>query len=145
MAEYIYIPEQTVEYRQGVLLNGSYPCNRGSVLHQDGSSIFTLRGPSTMSGQCSARYQITFVGNIAVPTGGTVGEISLSVAQNGEALGQSLGAFTPAAVDQFGNVVATTYITVPIACCQNVSIQNTSSTAESITVRNANLVITRIA
>lgn len=141
MAEYIYVPEQTVEFRQGVLLNGSYPCNRGSVIHQDGSSVFTLRG----SGQCGARYQVTFNANIAIPTGGTVGEISVSIAQNGEGLGQSLAATTPAAVDQYGNVTSTTYLTVPSCCCAQVSVQNTSATGEAILVRNANLVITRIA
>lgn len=144
MAEYIYVPIQNVGYRQNVLLNGSNPCNRGSVIHQDGSGLFTLRGPSCPN-QSGARYQITFTGNIAVPTGGTVGEISTSVARGGEVLGQSLAAVTPAAVGEFNNVTSTTYINVPRGCCYTISVQNTSDTAEAIEVRNANLVITRIA
>ena len=145
MAEYIYIPEQTVNFGQGVLLNGSFPCNRNSVLHDDGSSLFTLRGPSGFSNQCAARYQVTFTANIAVPTGGTVGEISTAIARSGETLGQSLAAITPAAVDQFGNVTSTTYVSVPNGCCSQISVRNTSETGEPILVRNANLVITRIA
>ena len=144
MAEYIYVPAQTVEFGRGVLLNGSCPCNRGAVIHQDGSSIFTLRGPSCPN-QNFARYQVTFNANISVPTGGTVGEISVSIAQNGEALGQSLAAITPAAVEQYGNVTSTSYITVPSGCCYQISVQNSSATAEAIDVRNSNLVITRIA
>lgn len=142
MAEYIYIPEQTVEANQGVLLNGSSPCPNGQVLHSDGSALFTLRGPG--NGQCFARYQITFVGNIAVPEGGTVEEISLSIARSGEILGQSLSAITPAAVNQYGNVTSTTYINVPRGCCFEISVRN-SSNDQAILVRNANLVITRIA
>lgn len=145
MAEYIYIPEQTVNANQAVLLNGSFPCNKGSVIHDDGSGLFTLRGPSAFSGQCSARYQITFTANIAVPTGGTVGEISTAIARSGEILGQSLAAVTPAAVDQFGNVTSTTYLSVPNGCCSQISVRNSSETNEPILVRNANLVITRIA
>ena len=145
MAEYIYIPNQSVDYRQGVLLNGSCPCNKGYILHQDGSALFTLRGPSMCSGQSRARYQITFNGNIAIPTGGTVGEISVAIARSGEVLGQSLAAITPAAVEEYGNVTSTTYLDVPVGCCYSISVQNTSATAETINVRNANVTITRIA
>lgn len=144
MAEYIYVPIQNVGYRQNVLFNGSCPCNRGAVIHQDGSGLFTLRGPSCAN-QSFARYQITFTANLAVPTGGTVGEISTAIARGGEILGQSLAAVTPAAVGEFSNATSTTYITVPRGCCYTVSVQNSSETAEAIEVRNSNLVITRIA
>lgn len=143
MAEYIYIPEQTVQVGQGVLLNGSTPCNRGNVYHDDGSALFTLKGPGNNG--CFARYQVTFNANIAVPAEGTVGEISVAIARSGEIQGQSLAAITPAAVNQFGNVTSTSYITVPKGCgCFNISVRN-SSEDTAILVRNANLVITRIA
>ncbi len=144
MAEYIYTPIQNVGYRDTVLFEGSCPCNRGAVIHQDGTGLFTLRGPSCPN-QSGARYQMTFVGNIAVPTGGTVGEISVAIVRDGAILGQSLAASTPAAVEEFNNVTSTTYVTVPKGCCWTFSVQNTSDTAEAIEVRNANLVITRIA
>ena len=47
--KFFYIPEQTVEANQGVLLNGSLPCPNGQVLHSDGSALFTLRGPGNIS------------------------------------------------------------------------------------------------
>ena len=50
-----------------------------------------------------------------------------------------------AAVDQFGNVTSTTYLSVPNGCCSQISVRNSSETNEPILVRNANLVITRIA
>lgn len=145
MAEYIYIPEQNVAFGANVLLNGSYPCTRRTVYHQDGSGLFTLRGPSCPN-QCFARYQVTFNANIAIPTGGTVGEISVAISENGENLGQSLAAITPAAVNEYGNVTSTSYIEVPAGCgCPQIAIKNSSATSEAILVRNANLVITRIA
>ena len=143
MAEYIYIPEQTVNFGSNVLLNGSYTCR--NIFHQDGSGLFTLRGPSCPN-QSFARYQVTFNANIAIPTGGTVDEISVAIARNGEVLGQSIAAITPAAVEQYGNVTSTSYIEVPLGCgCPDISIENSSSTSEPILVRNSNLVITRIA
>lgn len=144
MAEFINIPEQTVPYGQAVALNARRPCNKGYVLHREGAGIVTLRGIVNNPCACSARYSVTFNGNIAIPTGGTVGEISVAVAISGEPDGASLAAFTPAAVNEYGNVTSTTQVDVPRGCCFNVSVENTSSTSEPILVRNANLVVSRI-
>lgn len=145
MAEYVYAPEQTVAYGQNVLLNGSNPCKKGYILHREGSGVLTLRAIVNNPCADSAKYQVTFNGNIAIPTGGTVGEISLAVSIGGEALQTSLAANTPTAVDAYGNVTSTAIVTVPRGCCTNVGVQNTSDISEPILVRNANLVITRIA
>lgn len=144
MAEFINIPEQTVNYGQSVALYARRPCNKGYVLHREGAGIVTLRGAVNNPCNDSARYSIAFNGNIAIPTGGTVGEISVAIAIAGEADGASLAALTPAAVDQYGNVTSTTQVDVPKCCCYNISVENTSETAEPILVRNANLVVTRI-
>lgn len=144
MAEFISIPEQTVPYGQSVQLQSRRSCNKGYIIHREGAGIVTLRGAVNNQCGCSARYSITFNGNIAIPTGGTVGEISVAIAIAGEADGASLAALTPAAVDQYGNVTSTTQVDVPKCCCTNISVENTSSTSEAILVRNANLVVTRI-
>ena len=144
MAEFINIPEQTVNYGQSVALYARRPCNKGYVLHREGAGIVTLRGAVNNPCNDSARYSITFNGNIAVPTGGTVGEISLAVAISGEADPASLGAYTPTVVDAYGNVTCTTQVDVYAGCCTDISIENTSSTNEAINVRNANLVVSRI-
>ena len=138
MAEFINIPEQTVPYNQAVQLSVRRPCNKGYIMHREGAGIITLRGIVNNPCSSTARYSVT------VPTGGTVGEISLAIAIQGEPDGASLAAITPAAVDQFGNVTSTTQVDVPRGCCYTIAVENTSETAEPILVRNANLVVSRI-
>lgn len=151
MAEYVYNPIQLVQPDQPVILDASIPCNRGYVFHREGSGIVTLRG--VVNNPCAnfARYQVTFNGNIAVPTGGTVGPIAVSLAIGGEPILTSRAIVTPAAVDEYFNVTSTAIITVPKGCCFNVSVENTSfgataaDTPTAINVQNANLVVSRIA
>jgi hypothetical protein len=97
-------------------------------------------------------YQVTFNGNIAVPTGGTVGPIAVALTVNGEPRLVSRAIFTPAAVDQFGNVTSTAIIKVPKGCCFSLSVESVPATedptedpAPVITVQNANLTVSRIA
>jgi hypothetical protein len=150
MAEYLANAIQLVELNQPIDFTSSIPCPRRNVIHEDGTGIFILRGNST---GCFARYQITFNGNIAVPEGGTVGPIAVSIAANGEARTTSRAIFTPAAVEEYGNVTSTAIITVPKGCCFSVSVRAVSglvddaagTPAPSINVTNSNLVITRIA
>lgn len=82
-----------------------------------------------------------FSANIAVPTGGTAGEISLAIAISGEPVLSSQMISTPAAVEQFNNVSAGIFIDVPKGCCVNIAVENTSGVA--IDVANANIVVTR--
>lgn len=151
MAEYVYNQIQAVQPNQPVLLNSSIPCNKGYVYHREGSGLLTLRGIVNNPSSCFARYQVTFNGNIAVPTDGTVGEIAIALAINGEPIQTSKAIVTPAAVDQYFNVTSTAIITVPRGCCFNVSVENVSvgataaDTPTAINVQNANLVVTRIA
>jgi hypothetical protein len=150
MAEYLANATQLVELNQPIVFSASIPCNRGNVVHEDETGIFILRGNST---GCFARYQVTFNGNIAVPEGGTVGPIAVSVAVNGEARPTSRAIVTPAAVEEYNNVTSTTIVTVPRGCCFSVSVRAvsgivddaTGTPAPAINVTNSNLVITRIA
>lgn len=151
MAEYVYNPIQVVQPNQPVLLNSSIPCNKGYVYHREGSGLLTLRGIVNNPSACFARYQVTFNGNIAVPTDGTVGAIAIALAINGEPIQTSRAIVTPAAVDEYFNVTSTAIITIPRGCCFNVSVENDSEgataadTPTAINVQNANLVVTRIA
>ena len=143
MSEYINISEQTVEAGQNVLLNDSIPCTKNYVVHRNGTGILTLRG--IVNNPCAkfARYQVTFNGNIAIPTGGTVDPISLSLAIGGEPIRSSLAISTPAAVEEYNNVTSTAFITVPSGCCFTIAVENTSG--EAISVSNSNLVVERTA
>lgn len=151
MAEYVYNPVQLVQPNQNVLLNGSIPCGKGYVYHREGSGLLTLRGIVNNPSGCFARYQVTFNGNIAVPTDGTVGSIAIALAINGEPIQTSRAIVTPAAVDEYFNVTSTAIITVPKGCCLSISVENDSEGATAadaptaINVQNANLTVTRIA
>ena len=158
MAEYTYNPVQTVEPGQNVILNDNIPCNKGYVLHRNESGIVILRGIVNNPGCCFARYQVTFNGNIAIPDGGTVGPISVSLAIDGEPILTSRAIVTPAATatepptsENFFNATSTAIITVPRGCCFTVSVENTSTplaaggVAPAILVQNANLTVMRIA
>lgn len=141
MAEYTAIALQEVEAGQNVVFTETpVRCNRGYVLHRDGSGIFTLRG---ITNQCTARYKVSFGANIAVPADGTVGEISIAIAVEGEALGSATAIVTPAAVEEFFNVFTAVFVEVPRGCCLTVAVRNTSE--DSINVQNANLIVERVA
>lgn len=143
MAEYVYVPSQTVQDGQNVLLEDSIPCNKGYVIHRNGSGLLTLRGIVNNPCATFARYKVAFNGNIAVPTGGTAGAISLALAISGEALQSSKAIVTPTVVDAFFNVTSVANITVPTGCCVTIAIENTSGV--DINVQNANLTVDRTA
>lgn len=150
MAEYLANAAQNVALNAPVLFSASIPCNRGCVYHEDETGIFILRG---VTNNCFARYQVTFNGNIAIPTGGAVTPIAVAISVNGEERQTSRAIFTPAAVNTFGNVTSTAIITVPKGCCFSVAVRYVDATTDDaattptpvIEVENANLVINRIA
>ena len=111
-----------------------------SILHREGSGITTLRG---LTRQCRARYRIFFNGNIAIPTGGTPGAISLAIAVNGESVGSATMIATSAAVNEYFNISSSIYVDVPAGCCSQVSIQNNGLVP--LNVQNANLIVERVA
>lgn len=151
MAEYVYNDVQIVQPNQPILLRDSIPCNKGYIYHRPESGIITLRGVVNNSCGCFARYQVTFNGNIAVPTDGTVGAIAIALAIDGEPITTSRAIVTPAAVDEYFNVTSTAIITVPRGCCLNLSVENVSfgataaDTPTAINVQNANVTVSRIA
>lgn len=150
MAEYLANAEQSVAVNAPIIFSASIPCTKGYVYHEDETGIFILRG---ITCNCFARYQVTFNGNISVPTGGALTPIAVAITVNGEPRLTSKAIFTPAAVDEFGNVTSTAIITIPKGCCFSVSVDYVDATTDDpattptplINVQNANLTITRIA
>ena len=141
-AEYSFVPVQTVSVDENVTFNnGSRACHKGFVQHRDDSGIFFLKGSNN---GCKAIYRVTFDGNIAIATGGTVEPISVALTINGEELGNALATVTPAAVGDFFNVSLTTFIDIPCSCCVTVSVENVSETT-AIDVTNANIIFDRVA
>lgn len=140
MAKFTAVPLQTVAENLNVQFTDAIRCNRGCVLHTPGSGLVTLRG---VTNQCFARYKVTFGANIRIPADGTVEEISIALAVEGEPLGSATAIVTPAAVEEFANVFVADIIDVPRGCCLSVAVRNTS--AQAIDVQNANLIVERIA
>lgn len=152
MAEYLANQIQQVALNAPVIFSASIPCNRGYVYHEDETGIFILRGIVNNTTCCFARYQVTFNGNIAIPEGGTVTPIAVAITVNGEPRLTSRAIYTPAAVDEYGNVTSTAIITVPRGCCFSLSVDAVPATADPtvtpapvIEVQNSNLVVNRIA
>ena len=132
---------QTVAVNQAVLFTETAVSGNASMIHREGSGLVGLRG--LPNGQYRARFLVEFGANIAVPTDETVGPVSLAIAINGEPVVTSSMISTPAAVNQYNNVSASLYIDVPIGCCSQISVENTSTIP--VSVQNANLIIERVA
>lgn len=150
MAEYLANAVQNVALSGPIIFTASIPCRKGYVYHEDETGIFILRG---ITDNCFARYQVTFNGNIAIPTGGAITPVAVAIAVNGEPRLTSRAIYTPAAVDEYGNVTSTAIITVPRGCCFSLSVEYVDATVDdpattptpTIEVQNANLVVNRIA
>lgn len=149
MAEYLANAVQNISLNQPAIFTASIPCTRGNVFHEDETGIFILRGNTP---NCFARYQVTFNGNIAIPTGGDVTPIAVALTVNGEPRQTSRAIFVPAAVDTYGNVTSTAIITVPKGCCFTLSVRYVAADEDPATVptpviemQNANLTVSRIA
>lgn len=131
---------QTVAANQNVLFTETAVDGNCSILHRQGSGMVTLRG---LTNQCRARFRIFFSGNIAIPTSGSVGPISLAISVNGEPEATTTMTVTPAAGEQYFNVASAIFLNVPACCCEIVSVENIST--QDILVRNANLIVERVA
>lgn len=150
-AEYLANGVQQISLNAPAIFTASIPCRRGYIYHEDETGIFILRGIT--QNQCFATYQVTFNGNIAIPEeGGTAGPIAVAITVNGEPRLTSRAIFTPAAVEEYGNVTSTAIIRVPRGCCFSISVESvpgstdpTVTPAPVIEMQNANLVINRIA
>ena len=131
---------QLVNENQNVLFSDTVVEGNCSIIHREGAGLVTLRG---ITNQCRARFKVTFGGNIAVPTGGTVAAISLAISVDGEPINTTTMIATPAAVENYWNVSSSIFLDVPRGCCFSVGVRNVSD--QAINVQNANLIIERVA
>lgn len=149
MAEYSANALQTVNPGETIIFTESPdPCRRGLVRHRDGTGNFLLSGwvPNIGCGcrcrrQRSAEYLIDFGANIAIPTGETVGPISVALTIDGATIPASQMIVTPAAVEEFFNVSRAINAQIWNGCCESVAIRNTSDIP--ILVQNANVIFSR--
>lgn len=132
MAEYLTRDlVESVALNQAIPFIDSIPCNKGYVFHQNGTGIFVLRG---ITPNCFARYEVEFTGNISIPEGGEVTPIATAIVVSGEQRVGSRSIFTPAAVDEYGNVTSRAVVDVPKGCCFTVAVEYVNGTVDDPTV-----------
>lgn len=149
MAEYSAALQQTVNPGETIIFTEApIPCTRGLVRHRDDTGSFLLSGyiPNSWRGCCcnranAANYLVDFGCNIAVPTGGTPGQISVAIQIDGSTIASSIMSATPAAVEEFFNISRAVNVPVWRGCCETVSVKNISD--QPILVQNANIIFSR--
>ena len=139
MAEYSANAVQTVNPGETIVFTDSpVPCCKGLVRHRDGTGNFLLSGRTGCSCKRSATYFVDFGANIAVPTGETVGAISVAFTVDGASVPATQMEVTPAAVEEYFNVSRAANVEIFAGCCESFAIRNTSQIP--ILVQNANVV-----
>jgi len=148
MAEWTNNPVQTVNPGESIIFaENPVPCNRDFVWEREGTGLFELKGYTPNVRRCccqpepSAIYQVDFGANIAIPTGETVGPISVAITLGGATIPASTMIVTPAAVEQYFNVSRAINALVRKGCCETLTIRNTSEIP--ILVQNANVIFAR--
>ena len=138
MPLFAYNDIQTVQGGGNAILNDIETCPYGYVYHENGTGLLFVRGNTNRMRCGRTKWKFTAKGNIAVPTGGTVGEIGLGIAANGVLIPYSVGVTTPAAVDEYSEVTAIGYIDVPAGIPFTITVMNSS--ADPINIKNLVLV-----
>lgn len=138
--EIIAVANQSVAINQNVYFTDTVVCGNQSMTHRDASGLVTLHG---LTCQCRARFKVSFGGNIAIPSTGAAGPISLAIAIDNEPVRSTTMIVTPGAVSQYFNVFSSIFIDVPKGCCLTVSVQNNGEA--ELEVENANLIVERVA
>ena len=131
---------QTVEVNNSILFQTALSSNNPSIIWRAGSGLVTLRG---IGPQLRARFRVSYHANVAISTGATVAPVEIAVRINGENIASSLTMSTPAAVEEFNSVSASTLIDVPAGCCTQISLANVGTS--SIDVQNVSMTIERVA
>lgn len=139
MAEFTAVATQTVAQNSNIIWTDTPVPGNCSIIHREGSGLVTLR--ALPNGQCRSRFKVTFGANLAAVTAASA--VSLAVAINGEPVSSSTMIVTPAAVGEYFNVNSSVYLDIPTNCCSQISVENTS--AQSVSVQNANLIVERVA
>lgn len=139
MAEFTAVATQTVAQNSNIIWTDTPVPGNCSIVHREGSGLVTLR--ALPNGQCRSRFKVTFGANLAAVTAASA--VSLAVAINGEPVSSSTMIVTPAAVGEYFNINSSVYLDIPTNCCSQISVENTS--AQSVSVQNANLIVERVA
>ena len=131
-AEYSAL-DQIISANQPIIYtNAPVPCSEGLVFHRDGSGLFlaSSRGLKPYRQGCRvvipmALYDVHVSATVQVPTGGTVGTITLAIMVDGEVEPAAIMEATPAAAEEPFTISTSSIISVPAICgCSSVSVRN---------------------
>lgn len=140
MAESINAAVQTIAPNANAVFQyNTCTCRTSDVTNRVGSGTFTLKGNCCNGCCCDKEFYISFMANIAVPTGQTPQAISVALTLNGEPLGESTATVTPGATEGYFSVAVQKTVIVPRCSNYTISVRNTSPIP--INMRNANLSI----
>lgn len=137
MINSINVNEQTVLVNANVLFTTDRVRTRacacgGWLLHDDGSGTFDIVKPGI--------YKIDFNANVTAPV---AGDATLAIQNNGVTIGGTEMDTTVAVAGDYENVSASTLVVVQPYCSRTISVANIS--AATVTVDDANIIVTRIA
>lgn len=137
MAEFTSTIQQVAAGQNAVLDNDVIRSR--CVSHRTGSGLICVDNSGC---DCKpARYKVFVKANISIPTGGTVGPISLGIALNGEIVQSSIATVTPAATgDEFS--VATEEIVNAGKCPVNIAVRNPNT--QTIQVADLVVIVERV-
>ena len=137
MAEFTSTIQQVAAGQNAVLDNDVIRSR--CVSHRTGSGLICVDNSGC---DCKpARYKVFVKANISIPTGGTVGAISLGIALNGEIVQSSIATVTPEATgDEFS--VATEEIVNAGKCPVNIAVRNPNT--QTIQVSDLVVIVERI-
>ena len=142
MLNVINIPAQEVAANQNIIFNNTRVksrrcgCQSGWLNHIEGSGLFTITNRSNQS----MAVELQFNANV---TAAAAGATALALKLNGEVIGGTEMDYTVVTADVYQNVSADTIIPVPAGTSLTVSSGNIS--AGAVLVKDANLIIKKVA
>ena len=142
MLNVINIPTQEVAANQNIIFNSTRVksrrcgCQSGWLNHIEGSGLFTITNRSNQP----MAVELQFNANI---TAAAAGATALVLKLNGESIGGTEMDYTVVTADVYQNVSADTLIPVPAGTSLTISAGNIS--AGAVTVKDANLIIKKVA
>lgn len=132
--------KQTVLPNESVMFQTALSSGSSSILWRVGSGVVTLRG---LGPQMRSRFRVSYHGNVALSEGATVAPVEFAIRISGESLSPSRTVSSPATVQTFNNVGATTLVDVPAGCCVQISLSNIGTS--SADTENIDLIVERVA
>ena len=150
MAKYITSTDQNVALNNTIPFDiVSIPCNKGCVIPVT-TGVLNLRSGANQA----ARYNVRLQANVAIPEGGAVTPLAVTITLNGVPIPDSVAVVTPAAAEDVWHINTSTTVTVPCGCCLSVSAAYVDATEDDAAVtptpslfvrRYASLTVERVA